>query len=166
VLLTIPVLVAQAFLRLWSPDLLTPTQEIVLMSLYAGVNPHVALAVAQTETGDLSEEDGERDQVVSLGNYGRFQVNCGTWKRPLALDSCARLQERHTNIWAGLTILSHVSANHHARPAGPHRWVAHYNEGVVLAEGGRGTRYARRVAFHMRRWARESRQLYAPFKGW
>lgn len=165
-LLTIPVLVAQVFLRFWTPDLMTPTQEIVLMSVYKGVNPHLALAVAQTETGNVPEADGRRDAVVSLGNYGRFQVNCTTWQRPLGLDSCDRLKDRHVNIRAGLTILSHVAANHRARLSGPHRWVAHYNEGVVVQKGGRGERYARRVQFHMRRGLQESRRAFEAFLGW
>ncbi len=164
--LTIPLLVSQVFLRLWTPDLLTPEQEIVLMAIYKGVNPHLALAVAQTESGRVPEADGERDRVVSLGNYGRFQVNCTTWRRPLGLESCERLQERHTNIWAGVTVLSYVSAHRWARPSGPHRWVAHYNEGTVVTEGGRGERYARRVEYHMRRWAKASRLAARSFKGW
>lgn len=164
--MTIALLLTEAFLRFWTPDLLTPTQEIVLMSFFKGVNPHLALAVAQTETGNLSEADGTRDRIVSLGNYGRFQVNCKTWRDPLELDSCDRLLERHTNIRAGLTILSYVSASRRARPAGPHRWVAHYNEGTVVQEGGRGERYARRVEYHMRRWAKDSRRVFAPYRGW
>ena len=164
--LTIPVLLAQVFLRFWTPDLLTPTQEVVLMAVYKGINPHVALAVAQTETGDLPEDGGRRDRVIAQGNHGRFQVNCTTWQRPLGLDSCDPLLDRHTNIWAGLTILSHVAANHRARPAGPHRWVAHYNEGVVVQKGGRGERYARRVGFHVRRWQKASRAAFAPVLGW
>ncbi len=163
---TIPLLLTQVFLRFWTPDLLTPTQEIVLVSLYKGINPHIALAVSQTETGALSEEDGTRDTVISMGNYGRFQVNCGTWREPLVLDSCARLLERHTNIWAGLTILSYVSTNRRARPGGSHQWVAHYNEGTVVQKGGRGERYARRVDYHMRRWAKESRRVFDPIRGW
>ena len=165
-LLFIPVLAMQAFMHLRSPDMLTPEQEITLMAIYKGVNVNLAHAVAKVETGNIPEESGARDKVVSAGNYGRFQINCTTWKKPLKLDSCEDLLERHTNIWAGLTVLSYVSANRWAKPKGPHHWVAHYNAGVVVEKGSRGERYANKVASYMRTWSKQSRRKFGQFKGW
>ncbi|MBP7125391.1 hypothetical protein KBD49_03385 [Myxococcota bacterium] len=146
------------------PDRWSPETEIVLVSLVQGVNPHVALAVARAETGNIPEADGRRDRVVSQGNYGRFQVNCRAWKEALRLGSCDDLLDRHRNIRAGISILSYVQERRASSLTGAPWWVAHYNEGVLV--GAAGERYARRVSFLMRRDHRRSRALYGGLRAW
>jgi len=146
------------------PDRWSPETEIVLVSLVQGVNPHVALAVARAETGNIPEADGRRDRVVSKGNYGRFQVNCRTWKEPLGLESCDELLDRHRNIRAGITILAYVQQRRALSMTESPWWVAHYNEGVLV--GAAGERYARRVSSLMRRESRRSRVIYGGLRAW
>ncbi|HOU54072.1 MAG TPA: hypothetical protein PLQ97_09105 [Myxococcota bacterium] len=143
----------------WSPE-----TEIVLVSLVQGVNPHVALAVARAETGNIPEAGGRRDRVVSQGNYGRFQVNCRAWKESLGLGSCDDLLDRHANIRAGITILAYVQQRRASSLTEPPWWVAHYNEGMLV--GAVGERYARRVSYIMRRESRRSRALYGGQRAW
>ena len=162
----VPALFLQAALRLFDPSAVKPEAEIVWVSLARGVNPHVALAVAQAETGNLPEEGNRRDRVVSKGNYGRFQVNCHTWREPMGLESCERLLDRHVNIRAGIAVLAYVQAARSAHLDGPTDWVAHYNEGVLVSSGGPGDRYARRVKVLMRRHRLLAEERYHSFRGW
>ncbi len=162
----LPALIVQAALRLFDPAAMSPETEIVWVSLAQGVNPHLALAVAQAETGNIPEKDGRRNRVVSLGNYGRFQVNCRTWREILGLKSCEELLDRHLNIRAGISILAYVQKNRGARLEGPVGWVAHYNEGVLVSSGGPGERYARRVNVLMRRRYQQAQKRFASFRGW
>lgn len=162
----LPALVLQAAVRLFDPSAMTPEAEIVWVSMARGVNPHVALAVAQAETGNIPSKDGRRDRVVSKGNYGRFQVNCRTWKEPMKLASCEELLDPHFNIRAGIAILAYVQAARGARLDGPTDWVAHYNEGVLVSSGGPGERYARRVGFILRRQRLMAEERYRSYRGW
>jgi hypothetical protein len=162
----VPALVLQAALRLFDPSAIKPESEIVLVSLARGVNPHVALAVAQAETGNVPERDERRDRVVSKGNYGRFQVNCHTWREPMGLASCDQLLDRHVNIRAGISVLAYVQSARSAHLDGPTDWVAHYNEGVLVSSGGPGERYARRVKYLMRRHRLLAEERYRSFRGW
>jgi len=147
---------------LQSKDLsaMEPRTEIVLVSLLHGVNPHLALAVAEVESGGLPES--QRDRAYYRGNYGRFQINCTTWKGVFGLKDCTELFDRHLNIRAGVAILAHVQAVHGSRRGQPY-WVAHYNEGWQLQEDGPGVRYARRVVALLRRM---ERRAYSAWRGW
>lgn len=136
----------------------SPEAEIWATSLVKGVNPNVALAVHDTETGDIPEVDDQRDRIVSKGNYGRFQVNCTSWKKKLGLRRCRDMLDRHRNIQIGLYVLARFQARF-AREDGhgckcrrrvKHHWTAHYNEGLVVAPGGRGERYGRKVVSKIR----------------
>jgi len=162
----VPALVMQVVLSLFDPSAMKPEAEIVWISLARGVNPHVALAVAQAETGNVSEHDDRRDRVVSKGNYGRFQVNCRTWRVPMGLASCDSFMDRHFNIRAGIAVLSYVQSARGATLDGPTDWVAHYNEGVLISSGGPGERYARKVKFLMRRLRLQAEDRYRAFNGW
>jgi hypothetical protein len=162
----IPAVALQLAFRLWTPDTISPETEIVLVSMVKGVDPHVALAVAKAETGRISEDDGQRDRIISQGNYGRFQVRCKTWQKPLGLDSCDDLLERHRNIWAGVTILAYVMVGRKARLGGPVDWVGHYNEGMVVNPEGQGGRYIRRVKYHLRTSRKAAMRRFHEFKGW
>ncbi|MBM4395575.1 MAG: hypothetical protein FJ087_07790 [Deltaproteobacteria bacterium] len=155
----------QVLLRLWDPSTLSPDAEIVAVSLIRGVNPHLALAVAHAESGGLSEKDGSRDRALYLGNYGRFQINCTTWKKVFGLNECRELWDRHLNIRIGIAVLAYVQAMHGWR-AGPPYWVAHYNEGVLLQPDGPGERYARKVVARMRRMERLAAAAAANWRGW
>lgn len=132
----------------------SPEAEIWASSLVKGVDPTVALAVHDTESGDIPEVDDQRDRIVYKGNYGRFQVNCTSWKKKLGLRRCREMLDRHRNIQIGLYVLARFQARF-AREDGhgckcrrrvKHHWTAHYNEGLVVAPGGRGERYGRKVA--------------------
>jgi hypothetical protein len=162
----VPTLLLQVLLRLFQPSTMSPESEIVLVSLARGVNPHLALAIAQAETGNIPEREGRRDQIVSKGNYGRFQINCTTWRRPMHLESCKPLLDRHLNIRAGIAVLAYVQAIRSLSLDGPADWVAHYNEGVVISAGGPGERYAHRVKFLMRRQRVQAERRYKSFRSW
>ncbi len=162
----LPALVLQAALYLVDPSAISPEAEIVLVSVVRGVNPHVALAVAQAESGRIPEASGRRDRVVFKGNYGRFQVNCTTWKQPMGIASCRDLLKRLLNIRAGIAVLAYVQSFRRAHLQGSADWVAHYNEGSLVSAGGPGERYARRVNFLMRRYRHAAEERYRSFNGW
>lgn len=162
--LLVSAVAAASLLGALKPADISPGAEIVLVSLVQGVNPHVALAVAQAETGNVRETGGLRDRVVSQGNYGRFQVNCHAWRRPMGLDGCQDLLDRHRNIRAGISVLAYVQSRQSRRLEGPADWVAHYNEGVLVS--ATGERYARRVNFLMRRHRQRAEERFGALKGW
>ncbi len=133
--------------------------EVVAVAAWYGVDPAVALAVAEVETGNVPA--AERDSVVSKGNVGRTQVNATTWRRTFGYSDrrafVSALQNRHTNIRAGVSILRYIQ-DRRAAPdgtclCGTHAgsWAAHYNAGYVVAPGSRGERYGLRVASKVRR---------------
>lgn len=157
-------LAAVAVLGPLNPEHWSPEAEIVAVSLVQGVNPHLALAVARAETGNIPETDGRRDRVISQGNYGRFQVNCRAWKEALGLNSCEELLDRRRNIRAGITILAYVQARRARSIHGPPDWVAHYNEGTVVSAVGE--RYARRVSYLMQREKRRSQARFRTLRAW
>lgn len=155
----------------WTPS---PEVEIWATALLHGVDPTVALAIHDTESGDVPESGGLREKVVSKGNYGRFQVNCTSWKKKLGLRRCRELLDRHRNIHAGLYVLARFqgkfahSDGHRCtcRRRVKHHWSAHYNEGIIVAPGGRGERYGRKVAskiqrMHDRSWVPAGRARLA-----
>lgn len=149
----------------WNP---TPEDEVRFWSVVHGVDPAVALAVQDVESGQAPAH--RRDQVVSQGNYGRFQVRCTTWGPVFGLRDCSELLDRHRNIRIGLRILRAFQDRFATRdgrgcrcPNGSgHHWTAHYNEGVTVAPGGRGEKYGRLVASRVRRMERLARTR-APF---
>jgi hypothetical protein len=164
---TFVALVAQACLRFGSPGEIPPEVEIVAWSLAYGVSPHVALAVAQAETGPLPERQGVRDRVISKGNYGRFQIRCRTWKRIFDLSDCRDFLDRHVNIRAGVAVLAYKQALFNGgRIGGPPTWVGHYNEGVLVTAGGNGERFTRAVIGNIRRARIASERRWGTFKGW
>jgi len=141
--------------------------EASLWAVLAGIDPVVAVAVANTETGDLPElgepssrkwgQGVHRDNVVVAGNYGRFQVNCSVWLDDLGLNECTDLLDRGVNIRSGVHILSKFQARFKPRRGkkgckcgGRHHWTAHYNEGTQVEPGGSGEDYGRRVAQKIR----------------
>lgn len=132
-----------------------PSVEIAAVAAWYGVDPALAIAVADAETGNVPES--RRDSILSrTGDVGRMQVNVGTWHRTLGYRSpsaAARaLRNRHTNIVAGVRILASFQARFggltSCRCGGEHLggWVAHYNGGNRVEPGSRGERYALRVA--------------------
>lgn len=130
----------------------SPEREIAAWSVLRGVPVAVALAVAETETGNVPAH--RRDSVVSRGNIGRFQVNATFWCPVLSMPraACVRmLQDRHVNISVGIAILSRMQAKYgHAdltrcACGGRHAWVGHYNAGTLVQAGSRGERYALKV---------------------
>jgi soluble lytic murein transglycosylase-like protein len=124
--------------------------EIAAWAILHGVPADVALAVADQETGSIAP--AKRDRVVSRGNYGRFQVNCTTWRKAFGLRTCAELIDRHTNIRIGAAVLAHCKS----------RWpriedyVAHYNCGSTINAAGR--RYAGNVLDRIRRMHQSNRR--------
>lgn len=147
------------------PDAISPEVEIVAWSLFYGVNPHIALAVAEVETGHLSDEGGRRDRVISRGNYGRFQIRCKTWKRIFQVKDCSAFLDRHLNIRAGVAILAYTKALF-ARKNDSLGWVGHYNEGSYVTIGGRGERFARAVSIIMRRSQEAAIRRFGAWRGW
>lgn len=147
-ILTTTATVASLLLLAWNPS---PEEEIILWSRIYQVDPAIALAVHDVESGNGHEQT--RDTLVSKGNYGRFQVRCSTWKKRFGLAHCSELHDRHTNIRIGVRILK-IFQTKFARDAGQgcrcsthstHHWVAHYNAGTIVPPKGRGERYARLV---------------------
>lgn len=131
--------------------------EVVAVAAWYGVDPAVALAVAECETGN--EPPATRDVVVSKGNVGRTQVNATTWYRtfgyPTRAAFVSALQNRHTNIRAGVSILRYIQ-DRRAAPdgtclCGTHAgsFAAHYNEGGTVT--AKGEKYGLRVAAKVRR---------------
>jgi hypothetical protein len=134
----------------WQPS---PRVEIVAWSLYYGVNPNLALAVQDTETGDLTEADGTRDRALWKGNFGRFQVNCTTWRATFGIRACSELFDVHANIRAGVAVLAYVRTHYawgerYCRCGGAHHWVAHYCGGTRVDEAAQ--KYARSAVRRMR----------------
>ena len=138
--------------------IIPPPVEITAWAILRGVTPVEALAIHDTESGDVPEPTTgdtwrgyNRDNVVSSGNIGRFQVNRPTWRRLTGQTSCEPLYNRHVNILAGVTIAARWRARcggpspHRLcrRPNGVH-WTCHYNEGYHCT--GHGVRYAGKVA--------------------
>lgn len=162
---TITAVALQALLRMWDPSTVSPEAEIIAVSLIRGVNPHLALAVAHAESGGLPEAGGQRDRAYNVGNYGRFQINCTTWKGVFGIRDCKELYDRRTNIRIGVAVLAYVQAVHGWRRGTPW-WVAHYNEGSLLQPGGPGERYARKVVARMRRMERLAARAAANWRGW
>lgn len=152
----------------WAP---APDDEVRFWSAVHGVGPEVALAVQEVESGRAPED--RRDQVVSQGNYGRFQVRCTTWRPHFGLRECSDLLDRHRNIRIGVRILRKFQDRFASRdgrgcrcPNGSgHHWTAHYNEGVLVVPGGRGERYGRLVASRVRRMERLARAQDPPRGG-
>lgn len=144
-------------------------REIVAMSIYYGVNPHVALAVARIETGNVPED--RKDSAVSkTGDVGRFQINKKTWcqKHRIGLTGkeCEQwLQVRSNNIKLGVSILARLQKKYantdrsltSCQCNGHHSggWISHYNGGVVVQPDTRAERYGVRVG----KYARQSRGL-------
>lgn len=149
----------------WDP---TPDEEVRFWSLVYGVDPAVALAVQEVESGRAPEH--RRDLVVSQGNYGRFQVRCTTWGPYFGLRDCSELLDRHRNIRIGLRILRKFHDRFASRdghrcrcPNGAgHHWTAHYNEGAIVVPGGRGETYGQLVASRVRRMERLARAQASP----
>lgn len=151
----------------WAP---TPDEEVRFWAAVHGVDPAIALAVHDVESGQAPES--RRDLVVSQGNYGRFQVRCTTWRPYFGLRACSDLLDRHRNIRLGVRILRLFQDRFASRngrgcrcsnPAG-HHWIAHYNEGMTIVPGGRGERYGRLVASRARRLEKRARpgNTYGP----
>lgn len=146
-------------IRSWSPS---AEEEVQFWAAVYGVDPAVALAVMQVESGQVRED--ARDEAVSRGNYGRFQVRCLSWRRLFGLRDCSELKDRHRNIRLGVRILRMFQDRFAARDgrrcrcrAGAgHHWVAHYNEGVEVRSGAAGERYANRVVRGIRVASRRS----------
>lgn len=164
--MTTAVTVLALVLRTWSPD---PEEEVRFWSVVYGVDPAVALAVHDAESGQAPEP--VRDRVVSQGNYGRFQVRCTTWKTYFRLRECADLLDRHRNIRIGVRILrlfqdrfaSGDGRRCRCSNGARHHWIAHYNEGLTVVPGGRGERYARIVMSRSPRvgWPVATNQAFA-----
>jgi soluble lytic murein transglycosylase-like protein len=133
--------------------------EVVAVAAWYGVDPAVALAVAEAETGNVPA--AERDSVVSLGNAGRFQVNgTQTFKvlgYPDRATAMRALRTRHANIRAGVYLLRRWQDRFAAADGtclcGAHagNFTAHYNAGNLVLPGSRGERYGLRVAAKVRR---------------
>jgi len=136
------------------PKHIEPEQEVVFWSGVYGVDPRVALAVHEQESGGISEQGGKRDSIVSLGNIGRFQINCRTFRAMRRVKDCDHLKNRHINIIEGVRILAEVQSRF-ARGEGcrcnGHYWVSHYNAGEVVCVGSPAERYGRRVMARARR---------------
>jgi hypothetical protein len=160
---TLAALATQAVLGATHPGAIPPRAEIIAQSLVWGVDPHLALAVSQVESGSVPERDSLRDRVVYKGNYGRFQIRCHTWKPVLGLARCEDLFDRHVNIRTGVMVLAYMQAHFGTRSGEP-RWVGHYNEGNVVAEQGR--RFASAVMAQLRRQRSESARVAGAFLGW
>ena len=140
--------------------MLPPEVEIAAVATLRGVPVNEAWAIHDTESGNVPEPlpNGgplrNRDNVVSQGNVGRFQVNCPTWKRLTGNTTCEPLTNRHVNILAGVTIMARWRAKCRTgkppchRPRSTH-WSCHYNQGYSCT--GHGVRYAGRVVEKMRR---------------
>lgn len=143
-----------------------PAREIGAWAALYGVPVVVALAVAETETGNVPE--ARRDRVVSRGNVGRYQINAIAWCPVLFPDltraECVRrLQDRHTNIPAGVAILARFQARFSPGQtlASAHRctcgrshlggWTGHYNGGTLVNAGTRPERYGIKVLSKVRR---------------
>lgn len=141
-----------------------PGREIAAWAVLRGTPVAVALAVHETETGNVSP--ARRDVVVSSGNIGRMQVNASTWCPVLGLSraACVRaLQQRGVNTQVGTAVLSRVQRKYAPGPGladvaacrcgRPHAggWVAHYNGGTVVSPGSRGERYGVKVLGKVRR---------------
>lgn len=133
--------------------------EVVAVAAWYGVDPVVALAVAEVETGNVPA--AERDSVLSLGNAGRLQVNATqTWRvlgYPDRATALRALRTRHANIRAGVYLLRRWQDRFAAADGtclcGTHAgsFAAHFNAGYVVAPGSRGERYGLRVASKVRR---------------
>lgn len=133
--------------------------EVVAVAAWYGVDPAVALAVAEAETGNVPAV--ERDSVLSLGNAGRMQVNATQTFRVLGYPDRATamraLRTRHANIRAGVYLLRRWQDRFAAADGtclcGTHAgsFAAHYNSGNVVKPGSRGERYGIRVAMKVRR---------------
>jgi hypothetical protein len=147
------------------PKDIEPQEEVVFWSGVYEVDPKIALAVHELESGGISEDAGKRDSVVSLGNIGRFQINCRTFKAMRQTRDCKQLENRHLNIFEGVRILAQVqrrfARGDRCRCSG-HSWVSHYNAGEVVCAGSPAERYGRRVVARARR-IRLDRQLNKTF---
>lgn len=155
---TAATMIAALFLSGWQPS---PDVEIAAIAILRGVPPVLALAVSDAETGNIPART--RDTVISRGNVGRLQIRASTWWKPLGYANrraCIRaLQDRHTNIKAGVAILATFARRYQAE--GLPAIAGHYNAGGTLGEAG--TRYAGRVAAHMARrlrWSRDVRRAW------
>lgn len=135
-------------------SVLPPDVEIAAFATLRGVPVTWAIAVSDVETGALRD----RDNTVSQGNIGRFQIRASTWCPVLHLPrpECIRyLQNRHANIRTGVAILAYIRDRHASMP-----WtavVARYNDGIK--PGPDGERYAFKVASKVRRMERERRRF-------
>lgn len=141
--------------------------EVAIVSTALGVDPVVALAVAEVESGNVPPE--RRDTVVSpTGDVGRFQINSRTWTRRLGYRSPAAftvaMQNRHANILTAAIIMRRIEfkyatedrevcrcGNHNGGP------MSHYNEGVEITAKGE--------AYGLRVLSKVHRMLYEGFNG-
>jgi len=150
------------------PKHIAPEEEITFWSGVYGVDPRIALAVHEQESGGIVEKGGQRDSVVSLGNIGRFQINCKTYKAMRRTRDCYQLQNRHINIFEGVRILAEVqrrfARGERCRCRG-HYWVSHYNAGEIVFPGSFPERYGRRVMALARRMHLDRRLNHAFFAG-
>lgn len=130
-------------------------------AVYHGADPLTAIAVANTETGNLCRPIGsmcpDRITDVSLGNYGIMQINCPTWRDYLTRD-CNDFLYRHRNLFWGTYILARFQAKYRPQHGDgcrlhgkAHHWTCHYNAGHTCHE--RSVRYGRRVLEKLRRMA-------------
>lgn len=105
-----------------------PDVEIYLQAKRYKVDPDLVFAVAKKETGNIKES--ERDRVISPTNdYGRFQLNCGTWKKRLNLDSCDRLLDRHYNYATAAWLIARLQKKFGRNQY----WIGHYNGGMTAS---------------------------------
>jgi hypothetical protein len=113
--------------------------EIGAVARLSGVDPYMALAVQYVESRG-------NDKAVSRTNdWGRYQINCPTWRRYLYLSSCTQLLNRHVNIWSGIHVIKRYQDRYAPRKGylcrvhGQHAWISHYNSGNSVT--GRGVSY-------------------------
>lgn len=150
----------QAFLVFFNPAVVPTDAEIAFWSIIKGVDPHLAIAVSTAESGNVPEANGVRDRVISLGNYGRFQVQCSSWREKFGVQDCNEFLDHSFNIRAGVAVLSYIMAHRHITRRDPVDWVAHYNEGTVISPGGLGERFAKRVQYHLRKNKVRSQRMF------
>jgi hypothetical protein len=125
---------------------LTPEVQIRAVSHFFDVDPLVAIAISNAETGAYSEEI--RDSLISpTDDWGRFQINCRFWKNHFGLPSCEPFLNQHFNILSGIYILSRFQDKFKPKKLTRHKkckckkkkvhhWAIHYNS------GGKVTKFA------------------------
>lgn len=140
-----------------------PNFEIEALALAHDVNPALALAVAEQESGNSDVwrkgPQAGRHMISRTGDHGRFQINCFYFQKETHLP-CGVLANRHLNMYWGVRKIASIQRKRGGHYTRPPVWIGHYNSGGLITS--RGAQYARQVISRMNRITREGSSTLLP----